>query len=168
MRRVVPLDEAGIKLEPRKIAGTALLFDETGAQSKKVSDALASPMCWVHCVRVLCYTYALVSAGGEPENEWCSLEWALHHLAVVESFARMDSKSGASPQQHLVEAEVTVRHEWHRLTQADSSISLHDAIELSAKSQIWPMKHQFLTSNAGVPGRNRGRNGGVCPPPPSL
>ena len=101
----------------------------------------------------------------------------------------MDSKSGSSPHQHLLEAECTIRHEWHRLTQADNSLSLsagispeagrcgpgfgkgrrigrgkgrtnceralsfptpfweillRGAIELSSKSQVWPMKHQFL------------------------
>ena len=136
IRRVVALEEAGINLEPRNIAGTPFLIGETGPQNKKAPDALAIPMCWVQGVRVLCYTYALVSAGDPPESEWCSLDWALAHLTVAESFARMDSKAGAACRAHLVEAEATVRHEWHRLTRADNAASLNDAIELPGKSHV--------------------------------
>ena len=64
-------------------------------------------------------------------EEWCTMDGVLSHINQVESYARLDSKAFASLHSRLVEAESTIRHEWHRVTQQDRSISLDDAIELS-------------------------------------
>ena len=99
--------------------------------SKKTSDAHHSPQCWVNCVRILSYTYVLVAAGDKAESEWRTMDGVLQHLNAVEQYARWGNKTSVSLHPRLIEAETTIRHEWHRLTQQDRSISLDDAIELS-------------------------------------
>ena len=101
-------------------------------------------MCWVNCVRVLSYTYVLVSCKDPLESEWCSLDGVLIHLAAVEAYARMDSRVGSSLHATLVEAEVSIRQEWHRMLQLNPSMSLTDVIDLASKSPVWPMKHMFV------------------------
>ena len=102
-------------------------------------------MCWVNCVRVLSYAYALVSSKDPIESEWCSLDGASIHLAAVEAYARMDSKAGFSLHATLVETEVSIRQEWHKLLQMNPTMSLTDTIDLAPKSQAWPMKRQLAT-----------------------
>jgi len=58
------------------------------------------------------------------------MDGVLSHINVVESYARLDSKALSSLHSRLVEAEATIRHEWHRVMQQDREISLDDAIEL--------------------------------------
>ena len=62
LEKVVSLLDAGARQEPKRLAGAPFLFEDPGGASRKTSDAHQSPMCWVNCVRLLCYTYALVSA----------------------------------------------------------------------------------------------------------
>ena len=121
------------------------LLDEAGAQSKKTPDPHLIPMCWVNCVRVLSYAYVLVSRKDPLESERCSLDGVLIHLASVEAYARMGSKAGFSLHATLVETEISIRQERHRISQMNPSLSLTDTIDLAPKSQIWPMKHQFST-----------------------
>ena len=123
------LEEAGIKLAPRKIDGTPPLLDEAGSQNKEVSGPNAIPTWWARFARAPRYTYALVSSGDPPEADWRSLDRALSHLAAVGAFARMGSKHAASPHLHLVEDEATVRHVWHTLTPSESAMAL-DAVYL--------------------------------------
>ena len=125
LKKVLPRLEAGVKSEPRKVAGAPFLFEEPGSQNKKTSDVNSIPMCWVRCVRILCYSYALVSAGDGPDEERCNLDGVMSHLATVESYARMDSKAGSVLHSHLVEAESSIRHERHRILQQDTALSLN-------------------------------------------
>ena len=77
------------------------------------------------------YSYVLVSAGDASGNEWRTTDGALLHLNTVEQYDRWDSKASGSFQSRLIEAEATIRHEWHRITQHDKTMSLDDAIELT-------------------------------------
>ena len=130
LKKLVSLAEAWAKQDPKRISGTPFLYGEPGASSKKASDVHQSPQCWANCVRILSYTYVLVSAADKAESEWCAMDGVLQHVNTVEQYARWDSKSTAGLHPRLIEAESTIRHEWHRLMQQDRSISLEDAIEL--------------------------------------
>ena len=44
LKRAVTLKDAGVRTDPKKIAGAPFLFDEGGAQGKRTSDATASAM----------------------------------------------------------------------------------------------------------------------------
>ena len=131
MKKVISLTEAGVKQDPKRITGTPFLYEEPGGSSKRTSDVHHSPLCWVNCVRILSYSYVLVSAGDTTGNEWCTMDGVLLHLNIVEQYARWDSKSTGSFHSRLVEAETSIRHEWHRIMQQDKSMSLDDAIELT-------------------------------------
>ena len=123
-------------MEPREITGTPFFIDESVARSKKTSDSHLSPMCWVNAVRVLSYAYVMASCNDPLESEWCSLDGALIHLAAVEAYARMDSKAGSFLHATLVETEISIRQEWHRMIQINPSMSLTDTIDLASKNQI--------------------------------
>ena len=69
------------------------------------------------------------------------MDGVLTHINVVESYARLDSKAVSSLHSRLVEAENTIRHEWHRVMQQDPGISLDDAIELIS---IYTYPYYFL------------------------
>ena len=77
------------------------------------------------------YSYVLVAPNDPDGEEWCAMDGALSHLIQVEAYARLDSKAYGSLHSRLVEAEMSIRHEWHRVAQQDRGISLDDAIELS-------------------------------------
>ena len=76
------------------------------------------------------YSYLLVSSSDPDGEEWCAMDGVLSHINLVESYARLDSKAVGSLRSRLVEAEATIRHEWHRVMQQDRGISLDDATEL--------------------------------------
>ena len=82
------------------------------------------------------YTYTLVSCVDPDGEEWCTLDGVLTHLNMVEAYARLDSKATCSLHSRLVEAESSIRHEWHRVTQQDRELSLNDAIELKIGTHI--------------------------------
>ena len=124
------LVEAGVKQDPKRISGTPFLYDEPGGSSRKGSDVHHSAICWVNCVKILMYSYVLISASDPEGEEWCTLDGVLSHLNQVEAYARLDSKAFGRLHGRLVEAESAIRHEWHRVTQQDPAISLNDAVEL--------------------------------------
>ena len=128
---MVTLVEAGVKQDPKRISGAPFWYEEPGSSSRKGSDVHQSPICWVNCVKILMYSYVLVSSVDPDGEEWCTLDGALSHLNQVEAYARMDSKAFGKLHARLVDAEAAIRHEWHRVTQQDREISLDDAIELN-------------------------------------
>ena len=93
------------------------------------------------------HAYVLVSCKDPPESEWCSLDGALAHLCAVESYSRLESKATNSMHSTLVEAESSIRHEWHRILQLDQTLTLNDAIEVASKSSIWPLRQNFWKRN---------------------
>ena len=127
---MLTLVEAGVKQDPKRISGAPFWYDEPTGLSRKGSDVHHSAICWVNCVKILMYSYLLVSSSDPDGEEWCTMDGVLSHINVVESYARLDSKALSSLHSRLVEAEATIRHEWHRVMQQDREISLDDAIEL--------------------------------------
>ena len=136
LKKMLSLVEAGIKQDPKRITGTPFWYDEPGGSSRKGSDVHQSAICWVNCVKILMYTYVLVSCVDQDGEEWCTLDGVLTHLNMVEAYARLDSKALRSLHSRLVEAESSIRHEWHRVTQQDREPSLNDAIELMFGTHI--------------------------------
>ena len=135
------LVDAGAKQDPGRISGTPFLYDEPIGSPRKGSDVQHSPVCWVNCVEILMYSYVLVSPNDPDGEEWCALDGVLSHLNQVEAYARLDSKAVGSLHGRLVEAEASIRHEWHRVTQQDHELSLDDAIELDRYT------HTLITSD---------------------
>ena len=131
LKKMMSLVDAGVKQYPKRITGTPFWYDEPGSSSRRGSDVHHSAICWVNCVKILMYTYVLVSSNDPDGEEWCTMDGALSHVNQVEAYARLDSKGFGSLHSRLVEAESSIRHEWHRVTQQDQSISLDDAVELS-------------------------------------
>ena len=127
---------AGVKKDPKRIGGAPFWYGEPVGLSRKGSDVHQSAICWINCVKILMYSYVLVSSNDPGGQEWCALDGVLSHLNQVESYARLDSKASGSLHGRLVEAESPIRHERHRVTQQDHAISLGDAIELEKVTHI--------------------------------
>ena len=107
---------------------------------------LASPEPFVHAVRVLLHTYALVSVFDPPERVWRPLTAALSHIAIVEQMSRANSKSNYALQQRIQESEMYVRAEWTRVLQSDPRMTLGDAIiVVGQRHSIWPLFSEFMT-----------------------
>ena len=75
-------------------------------------------------MRVLGYAYALVSAGGPAETEWCSLDGIPTHAEIAVEFTRLDSKAGSRQRANLVDADAAIRAERHRLSLQAPDLSL--------------------------------------------
>ena len=88
LKKVISLTEAGVKQDPKRITGTPFLYGGPGSSSKRTSDVRHSPMCWVNGIRILSYSYVLVSAGDTAGNEWCTMDGVLLYLNIVEQYAR--------------------------------------------------------------------------------
>ena len=154
LEKAVNLADAGAKHESRRPPGTPFLFGEHISSSRETSDVHLSPMWRANGVRVLCYSYLLVSAGGAPGEEWRTMRGAMRNLVTVEQYVRLGRKTGALHHSSLVGAESSIRHEWHRMLQQDPSLSLNDAVELASKNAARPLKQElgiqtvsfFLTS----------------------
>ena len=123
--------DAGVKQDPKRITGTPFWYDEPGSSPRRGSDVHHSAICWVNCVKISTYTYLLISPNDPDGEDWCAMDGVLSHINQVEAYARLDSKSFGSLHSRLVEAESSIRHEWHRVAQQDQGISLDDAVELS-------------------------------------
>ena len=112
---------------------------------RKTSDGRHSPHCWVIWVRIFPYTYILVSAGDPAGGAWCAIDGALKRLETVDQYSRWGIKYAAALHSRLVEAETAIRHEWHRLTRQDKSITIDDAVELARRvSQVLRLPVAFF------------------------
>ena len=69
-----------------------------------------------------------MSAEDPADTEWCSMDSVVKHIEVTEEYARLDSKTGGLQRALLVEAEASVRYEWHRLSLQDSSLPLGSSV----------------------------------------
>ena len=147
LKKMVTLAEAGVKQDPKRISGAPFWYEEHGSSARKGSDVRQSPICWINCVKILMYSYVLVSSLDPGGEEWCTLDGMLSRLNQVEAYARLDSKAFGRLHNRLVEAESTIRHEWHRVAQQDREISLHDAIELGLGTHI-PLLHSACSLNS--------------------
>ena len=107
------LRDACVRTEPKKIAGSPFLFEELVNAYKKTPDFNAIALCWI--------AYALLSAGGPADAEWCSVGSVFHHIEIADGYARLGSKTWGLQYAHLVGAESSVRYEWRRLSLQDSS-----------------------------------------------
>ena len=93
--------------------------------------------------------YVLVSAAdtGPP---WCSLDAANRHLASVENLSRASAKNYHAMHHKLTEAEMAVRNEWTRMSQAEPRLTLTEIIELvSQRHTLWPVISELKSPAIG-------------------
>ena len=120
---------------------------ENNGQSKKNSDYSASSEAFSHAVRVLLFGYALVSAGGGDGPPWCDLQSAFLHIAKVEKFCKLDSKTGYTFQSKIMEAENATRNERAMAGQQSPHLTLSEIIIVIAnRHSLWPSVTEFPTS----------------------
>ena len=134
--------------EPLKL-GKHLSINLDGALKRRTSDFNASPEAFAHAVRVLLLGYALVSSA-DTGRPWCTLDAAMKHISTVENLSRISAKSGHANHHKIVEAEMTVRCEWTRVSQAETALTVSDIIEIvSQRFSIWPLSSDLKGSSGG-------------------
>ena len=145
------VDGRDLKIDNTRVKLNAELTLDLGTTSKKrTSDFQNSPETFVHAVRVLMISYALVSVTDPIEDTWCSYNAAQQHISTVETFSRASSKANFSMFSRVMDAEMSVRSEWTRVSQAESSLSLSQIIATVAQRYtLWPALHEFRSLGKG-------------------
>ena len=89
--------------------------------------------------RVLMRAYVLILRGDTREAMWCPLQYAARHLTVVDAHAREAARVRYWLHPRIPEAEMSVRKEWHAVSQAEPNLSPAALIELvGQRRSIWP------------------------------
>ena len=134
-------------------------LSNNGADGAKRADFTMTPGSFLHAVRTLMTTYALVSAAGEVNREWRTLDAALGHLTTVESMSRLTSRPNHALHARILESEISIRMEWVKMRQTQPDLSLGDIITLVAQRHaVWPLQSEFRphnTRNAEVEQRKK-------------
>ena len=104
----VKLKDAPFMIDPKYLANHgAGAFKRAGA-----AEFTMAPGHFLHAVRTLMTTYALVSAADEVKKEWCTLDAALGHLTTAESMPRLNSRSTHALRARILASEMSIRTEW--------------------------------------------------------
>ena len=122
------IDDRDYYSEPFKLGKHSPIHLD-GAFKRKTSDSNASPEAFAHAARVLMYVY-VVASDADSGRPWRSLDAAQKHVSTVENLPRAPARAGRPSHRKILDAEVNVRCEWARVTQAETTLSLRDIIEI--------------------------------------
>ena len=113
-------------------------------------------------VRVLMYTYALVSAADEPQPKWRTRDAATPQLTDGEAVSRQYSRNNYLLRHRVLECEMSIRLEWTRAHQLQPALSLGGVIPLVARRRApWPLSSEFRVSRAAR--RDNTKGGRISP-----
>ena len=138
-------DHRDVNLEPTRIKGTPFLLPQSLALPKRNTVFLPSSGAFVHAVKILMNTYALVSAiDNDVGLRWRTLAAAQSHVAVVGNVLRLNSLAGRGFSDRIADCERNVRTEWMLVSQQQTNASLSDIITGASQNlQLWPMSSEF-------------------------
>ena len=164
-----------LSVEHVRIRGTNgdLLFDPTRSLTRRNNDFASSSDAFLHSLKLLMYGYVLVSCADPDGLAWCSMQAATRHLTAVETFSRLCARAQAGLHPKLLESEMSIRKEWHRIAISEPGLLLSDIIELvSQRHSMWPSmldirpanykgRDQWQTREKGSKGKGKhGRDAG--------
>ena len=146
------IDGRDLKIDNTRVKLNADLTLDLGTTSKKrPSDFNQSPETFIHAVRVLMTTYALVSAGDPIESTWCTYNASQQHVSTVETFSRASSKANYQFHSRVMESELLVRSEWTRVSHAEPTLSLAQIIaNVAQRHTLWPTLQEFRSLGKGA------------------
>ena len=130
-----------LAVEHVRIKGTNgdLLFDPSRSLSRRNNEFSSSSDAFTHALKLLMYGYVLVSCADPDGLAWCSMQAATRHLTAVEAFARVCDRAQPGLRPKLLESEMGIRREWHRIAISEPGLLLSDIIELvSQRHSMWP------------------------------
>ena len=158
-------DIRDVQVDHIRIKGTNgdLLLDPSKTLSKKNAEFTKSTDAFVFTVKLLMYSYVLVSCADERADMWCPLQSAIKHITLVENHSRAAARLSSGLHPRIAEAEMAVRREWHAIGQAEPNLNLATLIELvSQRHSIWPLVSELKTiPPRQVPkGKGKGKFGG--------
>ena len=145
------IDGRDLKIDNTRVRLNAELTLDLGATAKKrASDFNHNAETFLHAVRVLMMTYALVSAGDPIETTWCTYNAAYQHISTVETYSRASAKANYQQYSRVMESELLVRQEWTRVSHAEPTLSLAQIIAtVSLRHTLWPTLQEFRTLGKG-------------------
>ena len=133
-------------IEPIRLGGSSPFLVDTSmvnTRCRKHSDFNKTPENFAHAVRILMYSYALVSATDPPENVWCSLDAARSHIATVEHYSRLSTAAGGSLGARIMEVGMALRSEWVKIHHKEPNLPLSDVITIVSQSNLWHLHSEF-------------------------
>ena len=122
------------------------------------------------------YGYVLVPCADPEGLAWCPKLAATRHLTAVEAFSRLCARAQAGLHPKLLESEMGITEERHRVAISDPGLLLSDIIELARRRHsMWPIMLEIRPVNhkgrgqwrsdweeKGAKGKGRHRDAGRC------
>ena len=141
-------DNRDLNLEPTRIRGAPFSIAQNLTAPRKNTSFLSSSDAFIHAVKILMNTYALVSVV-DPDvgNCWCSLAASQLHIGTVENFLRANALAGHNFLQRIADSELNVRTERMRLSQNHPNMNLSEVITTVAQNRsLWPLVSEFKSN----------------------
>ena len=155
------VDARDVGVDHVRINGTNgdLLFDPTRSITRRNADFGTSSGAFLRAIRILMNSYVLASGNDSDDLMWRTLQAATRHITAVESCARACARVHQGVHPKLLECEMAVRKDWHRVATAEPGLLLSDINELvSQRHSIWPTTFELKATPSIGRDHYRGNN----------